>query len=92
MSPLVKGNPGDNNQINILDRDQITALRLLYTKGSRDQFCGALNQDKLEVLSTNPRKDKRFTSIKSLLDDRVGADLVMNGTVKSQTYGITEET
>jgi hypothetical protein len=91
MSPLVKGNPGDNNQINILDRDQITALRLLYTKGSRDQFCGALNQDKLEVLSTNPREDQTFTTIKSLPDDFVSADLVMNGAVESQTSGLTEE-
>ena len=49
-------------------------------------------EDKLEVLSTNPRQDQRFTTIKSLLDDFVSADLVMNGAVESQTSGITEET
>jgi hypothetical protein len=47
--------------------------------------------DKLEVLSTNPREDQTFTTIKSLPDDFVSADLVMNGAVESQTSGLTEE-
>jgi hypothetical protein len=92
MPPLVKCDTGDNNQINVLDWDQITTLRFLHTKGTRDQFCGALNLDKLEILSTDPGKDQRFITIKSLLDDLIGADLVMNGAVESQMSGITKET
>jgi hypothetical protein len=91
MPPLVKCDAGNNNQINFLNRDQITALRLFHTKGPRDQFCGALNHDKLKILSTNPREDQKLITIKCLFDNLVSANLVMNGAVESQTSGITEE-